>query len=159
MSHTQADGTLAVGTQTSSTLTTSLDGITPENLRGFLVDWPNPPTPETFLRLLRGSHRAVLAVHEGQVIGFVQAISDGGLTAYIPLLEVLPAWQGRGVGCALMTRMQDELRHLYAVDLGCDDNLVPFYERVGMRRGNLMFTLTYERQNGSHQIPQTSTSE
>lgn len=159
MPHTQADGTLAVVTQLSYTLTTSLDGITPEHVQGFFVDWPNPPTPETFLHLLRGSDRAVLAVHEGQVIGFVQAISDGVLTAYIPLLEVLPEWQGRGVGRALMIRMRDELRHLYAVDLGCDDNLVPFYEGVGMRRGNLMFTRRYERQNGSHQIPQTSTSE
>nr|WP_237427131.1 GNAT family N-acetyltransferase [Deinococcus xianganensis] len=126
-----------------------MDGITPEQLHGFFVDWPNPPTPETFLRLLRGSYLVVLAVNDGQVIGFVQAVSDGVLTAYIPLLEVLPAWQGRGVGRALMTRMREELRHLYAVDLGCEDHLVPFYEALGMRRGNLMCTRNYERQNGS----------
>lgn len=149
MSHRWADGTLAVVTQPGPSLTTSLDGLTPEQLRGFFVDWPNPPTPDTFLRLLRGSYRVVLALHDGQVVGFVQAISDGVLTAYIPLLEVLPEWQGRGVGRALMTRLRDELRHLYAVDLGCDDDLVPFYERLGMRRGNLMFTRSYERQNGS----------
>ncbi|WP_233555146.1 GNAT family N-acetyltransferase [Deinococcus sp. RM] len=136
-------------TRPSYSLTTSLDGITPEQLHGFFVDWPNPPTPDTFLRLLRGSYRVVLAVQDGQVVGFVQAVSDGVLTAYIPLLEVLPEWQGRGVGRALMTRLQDELRHLYAVDLGCDDDLVPFYEGLGMRRGNLMSTRNYARQNGS----------
>lgn len=136
-------------TEPAYTLHTTLDGVTPGQLQGFFVDWPNPPMPETFLRLLRGSYRVVLAVHDGQVIGFVQAVSDGVLTAYIPLLEVLPAWQGRGVGRALMTRMQDELRHLYAVDLGCDDNLVPFYEGLGMRRGNLMFTRNFARQDGS----------
>lgn len=103
--HARADGTLALVTRPSYALTTSLDGLTPEQLRGFFVDWPNPPTPDTFLRLLRGSYRVVLAVQDGQVIGFVQAISDGVLTAYIPLLEDLPAWQGRGVGRALMTRM------------------------------------------------------
>ncbi|GHG17817.1 GNAT family N-acetyltransferase [Deinococcus indicus] len=136
-------------TEPAYTLHTTLDRVTPGQLQGFFVDWPNPPAPETFLRLLRGSYRVVLAVHDGQVIGFVQAISDGVLTAYIPLLEVLPAWQGRGVGRALMTRMQAELRHLYAVDLGCDDNLVPYYEALGMRRGNLMFTRNYARQDGS----------
>ncbi|WP_229784441.1 GNAT family N-acetyltransferase [Deinococcus radiotolerans] len=136
-------------TQPSYSLTTSLDGLTPGQVQGFFVSWPNPPTPETFLRLLTGSYRVVLATHGGQVIGFVQAVSDGMLTAYIPLLEVLPEWQGRGVGRALMTRMRDELGHLYAVDLGCDDDLVPFYERLGMRRGNLMVTRTYARQNGS----------
>ena len=112
------------------------------------MGWPNPPAPETLLRLLRGSYRVVLAVSEGQVIGFVQAISDGVLTAYIPLLEVLPQWQGRGVGRALMERVQAELGHLYAVDLGCDDHLVPFYERLGMRRGTLMSTRQYARQSG-----------
>lgn len=149
MPYARADGTLAFVTQSSYSLTTSLDGMTPEQLHGFFVDWPNPPAPETFLRLLRGSYRVVLAVHDGQVVGFVQAVSDGVLTAYIPLLEVLPAWQGRGVGRALMTRMGDELRHLYAVDLGCDDDLVPYYEGLGMRRGNLMCTRNYERQDGS----------
>nr|WP_255578788.1 MULTISPECIES: GNAT family N-acetyltransferase [unclassified Deinococcus] len=118
-------------------------------MQGFFVDWPNPPSPDTFHRVLAGSYRVVLAVSGGQVIGFVQAVSDGVLTAYIPLLEVLPEWQGRGVGRALMTRMQAELRHLYAVDLGCDDNLVPYYEALGMRRGNLMFTRNYARQDGS----------
>lgn len=136
-------------TEPAYTLHTTLDGVTPGQLQGFFVDWPNPPMPETFLRLLRGSYRVVLAVHDGQVIGFVQAVSDGVLTAYIPLLEVLPAWQGRGVGRALMTRMRDELRHLYAVDLGCDDHLVPYYEGLGMRRGNLMFTRNFARQDGS----------
>lgn len=131
------------------TLHTTLDGVTPGQLQGFFVDWPNPPSPDTFHRVLAGSYRVVLAVSGGQVIGFVQAVSDGVLTAYIPLLEVLPEWQGRGVGRALMTRMQAELRHLYAVDLGCDDNLVPYYEALGMRRGNLMFTRNYARQDGS----------
>jgi ribosomal protein S18 acetylase RimI-like enzyme len=138
-----------VTTEPAYTLHTTLDGVTPGQLQGFFVDWPNPPAPETFLRLLRGSYRVVLAMHDGQVVGFVQAISDGVLTAYIPLLEVLPAWQGRGVGRALMTRMREELRHLYAVDLGCDDNLVPYYEALGMRRGNMMFTRNSARQDGS----------
>lgn len=136
-------------TESSYTLHTTLDGVTPGQLQGFFMDWPNPPSPDTFHRVLAGSYRVVLAVSGGQVIGFVQAVSDGVLTAYIPLLEVLPSWQGRGVGRALMTRIQDELRHLYAVDLGCDDNLVPFYEGLGMRQGNLMFTRRYERQNGA----------
>ena len=32
----------------------------------------------------------------GRVVGFVTAISDGVLSAYIPLLEVLPEYQGAG---------------------------------------------------------------
>lgn len=131
------------------TLQTAVEGLTPEQVQGFFVGWPNPPTPQTLLRVLRQSYRAVLAVSgDGTVIGFAQAVSDGVLTAYIPLLEVLPDWQGRGVGRALMTRMQAELSHLYAVDLGCNDDLVPFYEGLGLRRAALMSTRRYALQSG-----------
>ncbi|MVN89084.1 GNAT family N-acetyltransferase [Deinococcus sp. HMF7620] len=127
---------------------TTLEGISPAQLTGFFVGWPNPPSPETFHRLLAGSYRFVLALQNGQVIGFVQAISDGVLTAFIPLLEVHPDHQGQGIGRALMERMLTELGDLYATDLACDDDLVPFYEGLGLRQANLMFRRNYERQNG-----------
>ena len=84
-----------------------LHGITPERLQGFFLGWPNPPAPATHLRLLAGSNYVELAVDSvtGQVVGFINAISDGVLTAYIPLLEVLPAYQGQGIGATLVTRL------------------------------------------------------
>lgn len=130
-------------------ITDSLEGLTPDDLQGFFVGWPNPPSPETFHRLLAGSYRISLAVDErGRVVGFAQAISDGVLTAFIPLLEVLPQHQGRGLGTALMRHLLEQLGHLYAVDLSCDDDVVPFYERLGMGRGNAMYRRNYARQSG-----------
>lgn len=69
----------------------------------------------------------------GQVVGFVTALTDGVLSGFIPLLEVLPAYQGRGIGQALMQRMLARLEHLPNVDLLCDPDVVPFYERFGMK--------------------------
>ena len=46
---------------------------------------------------------------------------------------MLPAYQGQGIGQALMTRMLDRLGHLPNVDLLCDPDVVPFYERFGMK--------------------------
>jgi len=114
--------------------TDSLAGIGPEHLEGFFVGWPHPPSPETHLRLLSGSDHVVLArdVETGRVIGFVTALTDGVLSGFIPLLEVLPAYQGRGIGQELMTRMLDRLGHLPNVDLLCDPDVAPFYERFGM---------------------------
>ena len=115
--------------------TESLAGIEPGHLDGFFAGWPHPPSPETHLRLLSGSDHVVLAIDlkSGQVVGFVTALTDGVLSSFIPLLEVLPAYQGRGIGRALMTRMLDRLGHLPNVDLLCDPDVVPFYERLGMR--------------------------
>ena len=115
--------------------TESLVGIAPRQLEGFFTGWPHPPTPETHLRLLAGSDHLVLAIDSEtvRVVGFVTALSDGVLSGFIPLLEVLPAYQGQGIGQALMTRMLDRLGHLPNVDLLCDPDVAPFYERFGMK--------------------------
>jgi ribosomal protein S18 acetylase RimI-like enzyme len=130
--------------------TDSLEGIEPGHLDGFFAGWPNPPTADTHLRLLRGSYRVWLAQDEaaGQVVGFVQAVSDGVLTAFIPLLEVLPSYQHQGIASELVRRMLESLAHLYAIDLACDAELVPFYQRFSMVQGTAMLRRNYDRQNG-----------
>jgi len=70
----------------------------------------------------------------GTIAGFVSAHGDGVLSAYIPLLEVLPAYQGRGMGTELVRRLLELLKGHYMIDLACDEDLVPFYERFGMKR-------------------------
>jgi GNAT superfamily N-acetyltransferase len=70
----------------------------------------------------------------GRAVGFVTAVGDGVLSAFIPLLEVLPEHQGRGVGTELVRRMLERPGDLYMVDLCCDEELVPFYERFEMER-------------------------
>ena len=129
------------------TYTSSLDGITVEQLQGFFVGWPNPPKPEAHLRILQGSSHIVLALDGGRVVGFITAISDGVLSAYIPLLEVLPEYKAQGIGSELTRRMLETLRHLYVVDLICDPDLQPFYSRFGMRPYSGMILRNYDRQS------------
>ena len=131
---------------------TDLENVTPDKLTGFFVGWPDPPSPETHLRILEQSSHVVLAWEDGsdsRVVGFVTALSDGVLSAYVPLLEVLPSHQGRGIGQELMRRMLEILGGLYMVDLLCDDDLQPFYERVGMKRSRGMMVRNYARQSGN----------
>jgi ribosomal protein S18 acetylase RimI-like enzyme len=78
--------------------------VTSAALQGFFVGWPSPPSPERHLELLRASTHVVFAVEGERVVGFVTAISDGTLSAYIPLLEVLPEYQRCGVGSELGMR-------------------------------------------------------
>lgn len=129
----------------------STESLTAENLRGFFVGWQNPPSAETHLELLKNSSDIVLAVEAetSNVVGFITAISDGILSAHIPLLEVLPAYQRRGLGLELIRRMLVKLKDLYMVDLLCDEELQPFYARLGMKRGQGMYLRNYERQDGT----------
>lgn len=132
-----------------ATYTTTLDALTADHLRGgFFVGWPNPPSPETHLRLLQGSSHVVLAWEEGQVIGFINAISDGVLSAYIPLLEVLPAYQGQGIGSELVRGMLDQLKDFYMVDVVCDPDVQPFYARHMLFPYGAMIQRNPARQSG-----------
>ncbi|MFF2752941.1 GNAT family N-acetyltransferase [Psychrobacillus sp. NPDC058041] len=130
--------------------TTELENIQPESLQGFFVDWPNPPSPVTHLKLLNGSSHKILAIdsESGEVVGFITAISDGVLSAYIPLLEVLPAYKNNGIGKELVQRMIEELKNLYMVDLLCDDHLQPYYEKQGMMKASGMIIRNYQHQAG-----------
>ena len=107
-----------------------------DQLEGFWVGWPDPPSPAVHLRHLRGSDAAIVALDPGsdRVVGFVTAITDGVLSAFVPTLEVLPGWQGRGIGSELVRRILDRLAGCYSVDVVCDEDLVPFYERLGLAR-------------------------
>ena len=130
----------------------SADGLTEDHLQGtFFVGWPNPPSPATHLRILQGSDHVMVAIDDttGMVVGFVSAVADGVLAAFIPNLEVDPAYQRRGIGTELMRRMLSQLNHLYSIDLSCDEDLQPYYERLGMRRATGMLVRNFERQSGA----------
>jgi predicted N-acetyltransferase YhbS len=47
---------------------------------------------------------------------------------------VLPEHQGRGIGSELVRRALTLLGDRYMIDLLCDEELVPFYDRFGMQR-------------------------
>ena len=105
---------------------------------------------ETHLEILRNSACIVLAFDDSQnrVAGFINAHSDNILSAYIPLLEVLPEYQGRGIGGELVRRMLERLDGLYMIDLTCDKDKIGFYERFGLRPSNGMMIRNMNRQSG-----------
>jgi len=125
-------------------------GLAPAQLPGFFEGWRNPPDPPTHLRLLEGSDLVELAVDAatGEVAGFITAITDGVLAAYIPLLEVRPEYRRRGIGRELVQRMLDRLGSLYMIDLVCDPAWQGFYRRFGMAPLVAMARRNYDRQSG-----------
>ena len=98
----------------------------------FFEGWPNPPGQDRFAAAIEGSYAVEVAVVDTAVVGFVNAISDGVTTAFIPWLEVVPAYRGQGVGHELMRRIVGRLWNAYSIDLVCDPGLVPFYRDLGM---------------------------
>ena len=122
--------------------------ITSQMLSGFFVDWPNYPNQETHLEILHKSYVAWIALDGNRCVGFVNALSDGIFYAYIPLLEVLPEYQGKGIGSELIKRIIDSLSGMYAIDVVCDEYIAPFYESKNFKRRAGMIKRNYKNQNG-----------
>ncbi len=114
--------------------TDNLASVREDMLHGFFAGWPRRPSAGQHLAVLRGSYRSVVAIDDAgdRVVGFVNMLSDGVLTAFIPWLEVLPGYQGQGIGGDLTRRILNGTDRFYPVDLVCDAPLVPCYERFGM---------------------------
>ncbi len=118
------------------------------HLQGFFLHWGNAPSPNALLRILNGSDHIVLAreAETGMIVGYITAISDGVSCAYIPHLEVRADWRGQGIGSVLVQRLLAQLRDLYMIDLMCDEEVIPFYERAGFQRYTGMLIRHYDRQ-------------
>ena len=114
--------------------------LSPDQLSDFFVGWKQPLTESQHFDLLKGSTHFVVALDDetGKVIGYITALSDGIQSSCIPLLEVLPAYQNQGIGTALLGEMLRKLDAINNVDLMCDDDLQPFYERFGMLKSSGM---------------------
>lgn len=113
-----------------------LSGLSEENLsEGFFEGWPNRPSPRKHWCVLRNSEYIALALDADRIIGFATGLSDGAIAGFIPLLEVLPEYRGRGIGRRLVETLLEDMAHLYSVDLVCERALNEFYEKIGFKTG------------------------
>ncbi|HZK75438.1 MAG TPA: GNAT family N-acetyltransferase, partial [Candidatus Kapabacteria bacterium] len=120
--------------------------------------WQNPPAPRDLLKIIEGSAHYFLAYDRAtrRVVGLVTCISDGIFSAYIPLLEVLPEYQRKGIGTELMRRILHITTNYYMFDVSCDESIVPFYEKLGMNKSAAMIRRNYGWQSAQPHPSHTS---
>jgi len=103
--------------------------------RAFAIDPPNPTDPWE-QRLDRHSLGWVTARVNGDLVGFVNVVTDGGVHAWLQDVVVEPELQGREIGKTMI-----EVATKKSGDAGCewlhvdfDDELSPFYfDRCGFQ--------------------------
>ncbi|WP_338030303.1 GNAT family N-acetyltransferase [Fervidibacillus albus] len=124
---------------------TTLEGISPNNLKGFFVGWKKPLTSEEHYTILKNSTFIVLAYDRETsiVVGFINALSDRSHFAFIPMLEVLPEYQHKGIGSKLFKMMLKLLEDITCIDLTCDIQMQGFYEQFGMLKSHGMVFRKY----------------
>lgn len=99
------------------------------------VGWSSGRHPQLVRQALLQSHSVCSAWDGEQLVGLMNALSDGIMTAYSHYLLVLPAYQGKGVGRALALAMRERYRDVARLTLIAMDEAIGFYERCGFQVG------------------------
>ncbi|MBB5349591.1 GNAT family N-acetyltransferase [Desulfoprunum benzoelyticum] len=98
--------------------------------------------PEVHKTAFEASHTTIFAWHNGRLIGFGRAISDGVYQAAIYDVAVNPEYQGKGVGTVIIKTMQDRLPNCNLI-LYASPGREGFYQTLNFRRmktGMALFT-------------------
>lgn len=113
--------------------TTSLQRFSSNQFQNFCVGWEFPLSSKKIYAVLHIAYCKVIAYDTKtyKPVGFTYAISDGILSAYIPLLEVLPTYQHQKIGTELIKLLLKQLDNFYMVDLCCNSSLEKFYTPLG----------------------------
>lgn len=127
--------------------TDNIEEIKPSYLEGFFEDWKSHPDKQVHYKILQNSYQIWLAIREKKCVGFINALSDGIFYAYIPFIEVLPEYRNKGIGSILLNKMKSSLVDMYAIDIVCDDDLVPYYKNHKFKKVNGMVIRNYQNQN------------
>jgi ribosomal protein S18 acetylase RimI-like enzyme len=127
------------------------DSLVSNELDRFFQGWKSPPSLEVKNKLLDGSDLIITARENGKLVGFLTAISDGVMHAFITLVEVLEAYQGKGIGKHLMKLAILHFKGYYDIVLITDPDKGAFYKKFGFREiyGMHIRDFTYGKGNTS----------
>ena len=90
------------------------------------------------------NHVIMVADLDGQIVGSItlliepKFIHQGGLVGHIEDVVVRSELQGKGIGEQLVNAALEYAKNhgCYKTILDCDDNVKPFYEKIGFKRNS-----------------------
>lgn len=99
------------------------------------VNWSSGQYPDKLVTAMQNSGTVFSAWDGGRLVGLLNALDDGVMTAYVHYLLVHPDYQGKGIGQALTRQMLAHYQGYLRIVLIAYDNGIGFYEQCGFAAG------------------------
>jgi len=99
------------------------------------VQWSSGNYPDKLQIAIRNSDKVISAWDGGKLVGLINALSDGIMTAYFHYLLVRPEYQSKGIGERLVTTILSEYKDYARKVLIAYDKEIPFYQKCGFEVG------------------------
>ncbi len=116
------------------------------------VNWPLGNNPDTLQSAFNHSDIVITAWDGEKLIGLINTIADGSLTAFIPFLLVNPDYQKQGIGRKLVRMIVSEYKSYERIVLLTEKDAVDFYRKCGFldARSIHSMMITHQETRASH---------
>ena len=99
------------------------------------VEWSSGHYPEKLVVAMKNSGAVFTAWDDNKLIGLVNALDDGIMTAYVHYLLINPAYQGKGVGKELVRLISEKYINYLRIVLIAYNKEIEFYQSCGFETG------------------------
>ncbi len=100
------------------------------------VEWDSANYTEKLSIAIKNSHKAISAWHNNNLIGLMNALSDGVMTAYFHYLLVRPEYHNKSIGRTLVKMMLDEYSEYARKIIIAYEKESEFYKQCGFEVGD-----------------------
>ena len=99
------------------------------------VEWSSGHYPDTLVVAMKNSDTVFSAWDNDKLVGLINVLDDGIMTAYSHYLLVNPEYQGRGIGKELVRLVTEKYKDYLRIILIAYDKEIGFYEHCGYKVG------------------------
>jgi ribosomal protein S18 acetylase RimI-like enzyme len=86
---------------------------------------------QEFAQLIQSSQLAEVALDDGEIVGFLRAITDGQANGYLSMVVVKPSHRGRGIGRSLVERAMGDNKKVTWVLRAGREGAAEFFAKLG----------------------------
>jgi len=100
------------------------------------VNWSSGHYPDKLVVAMRNSATVLSAWDGEKLVGLINALDDGAMTAYIHYLLIHPGYHGQGVGKKLIEMIKDKYSDYLRIVVISYDSEIGFYEKCGFTKSD-----------------------